>query len=131
MIKKKERKKVYEKYDGHCAYCGKEIKYNEMQVDHCIPKRNFAFHIKNGWRIPMGLSHLTELDVDHIDNLMPSCRVCNNWKKTFDLELFKTELQSQVTRLNAYSPSYRIAKAYGLIDELPVKVVFYFERFQK
>ena len=29
-IPKQVRRLVYEKYAGHCAYCGKEIKYEEM-----------------------------------------------------------------------------------------------------
>ena len=36
-ISKAMRQKVYDKYDGHCAYCGRKIKMREMQVDHIIP----------------------------------------------------------------------------------------------
>jgi len=36
---KKQRIKVYEKYNGHCAYCGKKIEYKDMQVDHIDPQR--------------------------------------------------------------------------------------------
>ena len=36
-ISKKMREAVYDKYNGHCAYCGKKIEYKEMQVDHLIP----------------------------------------------------------------------------------------------
>ena len=36
QLSKAVRRKVYEKYYGHCAYCGKEIKYEEMQIDHAI-----------------------------------------------------------------------------------------------
>lgn len=32
-ISKKTRIAVYKKYDGHCAYCGRHIAYNDMQVD--------------------------------------------------------------------------------------------------
>lgn len=28
------REKVYQKYNGHCAYCGCELQYKDMQVDH-------------------------------------------------------------------------------------------------
>lgn len=28
------RRQVYEKCNGHCAYCGCELKYEDMQVDH-------------------------------------------------------------------------------------------------
>lgn len=29
---KKIRQLVYDKYGGHCAYCGREIAYKDMQV---------------------------------------------------------------------------------------------------
>lgn len=32
-IPKKDRLKIYEKYNGHCAYCGCELNYKDMQVD--------------------------------------------------------------------------------------------------
>lgn len=37
MMNKKTRLKVYEKYGGHCAYCGEAIEFKEMQVDHIKP----------------------------------------------------------------------------------------------
>lgn len=40
-IPKKLRKQVYAKCNGHCAYCGCELEYKDMQVDHVIPL--------NGW----------------------------------------------------------------------------------
>lgn len=38
-ISKSKREAVYRKYDGHCAYCGREIAYKDMQVDHFLPLR--------------------------------------------------------------------------------------------
>ena len=38
MISKKTREIVYNKYNGHCAYCGCEIEMKDMQVDHIVPK---------------------------------------------------------------------------------------------
>lgn len=61
-ISKKIREEVYRKYDGHCAYCGREIAYKDMQVDHFLPLR--------AWRIE-------DAGTDDISNLMPSCRMCN------------------------------------------------------
>lgn len=29
-MKKEDRLKIYRKYDGHCAYCGKSIEYKDM-----------------------------------------------------------------------------------------------------
>ena len=122
-----DRTKVYEKCGGHCGYCGVEIKIKEMQVDHIIPSSFYFHHIKNKHRVPSFLSHLTESDVNHIDNLLPTCRVCNKWKSAHDLELFRKELSEQVKRLNDYSSNYRIAKKYGQIVETPNPIVFYFE----
>lgn len=122
------RQQVYDKYEGHCAYCGEKIDISKMQVDHIIPKGYFLFQIKNKHKIPKFLLHLTEVDVDHIDNLMPACKVCNNWKTVFDLETFRLEIFKQIERLNKYSASYRLAKKYGLIGEFPEdRVTFYFE----
>lgn len=36
QLTKSERTAIYNKYSGHCAYCGKEIEYKDMQVDHLI-----------------------------------------------------------------------------------------------
>ena len=36
-LTKDERMAVYEKTNGHCAYCGCELEYKDMQVDHVIP----------------------------------------------------------------------------------------------
>lgn len=32
------RRIVYDRYDGKCAICGKPISYEEMTIDHIIPK---------------------------------------------------------------------------------------------
>lgn len=98
-----------------------------MQVDHIIPQSEFIVHVKNQWRIPKFLKHLTEYDVNHIDNLMPACRICNKWKSAFTLDQFRNELFEQVKRLNDYSANYRMAKKYGLVIESVRPVVFYFE----
>lgn len=54
---KKIRQQVYDKCNGHCAYCGREIAYSDMQVDHIHPQ------YKGG--------------KDDFENLLPSCRMCN------------------------------------------------------
>lgn len=37
-MNKKQRLEIYDKYNGHCGYCGRSIEYKDMQVDHMIPK---------------------------------------------------------------------------------------------
>lgn len=127
MTPKQTREIVYAKFRGNCAYCGQFIQIKDMQVDHVIPQYGFQSYLKNKWKIPEFLSHLTENDLHHIDNLFPSCRVCNNWKSTYHLELFREEIQDQVNRLNKRHANYRMAKKYGLIEETVKPVKFHFE----
>jgi len=127
MKKKEERICVHNKFDGHCAYCGEKITVKQMQVDHIVPQYDFIWHIKNKIRVPDFLSHLTEADCDHIDNKFPTCRICNKWKATFDLETFRWELMSQPDRARARSANYRMSLRYRQIKETRHPVVFYFE----
>ena len=73
---KETRQEVYAKYKGKCAYCGREIAYKDMQVDHFVAKR--------GWN---------ESGCDDISNLMPACRMCNHYKRANTLETFRRYIQ--------------------------------------
>jgi 5-methylcytosine-specific restriction endonuclease McrA len=129
MPYKKQRQVVYDKHNGHCAYCGDKISVKDMQIDHIIPQLNYELIFKNNIQkmIPSFLKHLTIRDLHHIDNLNPACRVCNKWKSTYHLELFRYELQEQTKRLKLRSSNYRMALRYGLVQETDVKIIFYFE----
>lgn len=106
-ISKAVRVQVYQKYNGHCAYCGCEMEYREMQVDHVIPK-----YWENG--------------ADDITNYMPACRACNFYKSTFGLEEFRERVQTIPDRLeNEFI--YKLAKKYGLVIETNKPIKFYYE----
>lgn len=105
-IPKAVRQKVYEKYDGHCAYCGKPIEYKEMQVDH------IQAHYLGG--------------ADEMDNYNPACRMCNFYKGTMSIDRFREELRKLQERLKKVY-IYRLALRYGLVEEKENEVVFYFE----
>lgn len=107
-IPKKIRQKVYEKYDGHCSYCGCKMDYKEMQVDHVE-----ALYWYGG--------------SDDISNYMPACRMCNFYKSTMTLEKFRERLQTITDRLEKEF-IYRLAKNYGIIIENQKSIVFYFEK---
>ncbi len=121
------RQEILDKFSGHCAYCGEEIDLKKMQVDHVIPQYLFDRKFDMQKKAPKFLKHLNESNKDHVDNLFPACRVCNNWKNTHSLEQFRKEIGEQIRRLNEYNSNYRFAKRYGLIQETPKKIVFYFE----
>lgn len=115
------RQQVYDKYDGHCAYCGVEITLKKMQVDHIEPhwhtfteQEAIRSNIKKG-------SH-------DIDNLNPSCARCNKWKSTYTLEQFRKVVESSLDRLERDTPNFRLARDYGLIELKNKPVIFFFEK---
>ena len=108
---KEERLQVYNKYGGKCAYCGQEIEYEDMQVDHLYP-------------LNLG-------GTNDMDNLMPSCRPCNHYKHTLTLEKFRQALSEEIKVLNKSSVAYRNAKRFNLIQETNMPVTFYFEKCKK
>ena len=121
-MNKETRKFIHEKYNGHCAYCGKKITIKEMQVDHLVSK--LIFSLKSNFIY-------TDKELNDIDNLMPSCRVCNKWKSCHSVEQFRFEIESQLDRLNEYSSNFRLAKKYGLVEEKQQSILFYFEQLKQ
>lgn len=123
---KYSRNAVWEKYNGHCAYCGEEITVREMPVDHIFPK-----HLAYWLDSPVMMKDyqwMLNKDIDDTTNLNPACRVCNKWKNTWTVEQFREEIFFQVNRLEKYTAGFRMAKRYGLITETGNTVKFYFER---
>lgn len=106
-IPQKVRQSVYLMYDGHCAYCGKQIEYKDMQVDHATPLRIGG--------------------TDDISNYMPTCRSCNHYKATFDVEGFRNYLSGIHKRLMRDSIPYQVAERFGIVQHMTDDVKFYFE----
>ena len=105
-IPKAIRKIVYEKYNGHCAYCDQDLAYKDMQIDHLHP-------------VYLG-------GKDELENYMPACRACNFYKSTLSLDGFKKELKLLKKRLGGVF-IYKMALAYGVIHETDMEIKFYFE----
>lgn len=114
-ISKKTRVAVYEKYDGHCAYCGKEIEYKEMQLDHMIPRQRERF------------KKYTEEEIECFENYMPSCRRCNHYKRAHSLETFRQMIEEIPNKLFRDNYIYKVGLDYGLVSAHKQKVIFYFE----
>ena len=109
-ISKSKREAVYQKYNGHCAYCGREIAYKDMQVDHFLAKR--------GWNEPWS---------DDISNLMPACRICNHYKRANSLETFRRYI-AEIPRKLRQNYIYKVGVVYGNVIEAEKPIEFYFER---
>ena len=114
-IPKKTREAVHQKYNGHCAYCGKKIEYKDMQVDHLIPVQRERF------------KKYSEKEIECFENYVPSCRSCNHYKRAHSLETFRRYIEEIPKKLARDSYIYKIGRSYGLIVEWPQKIKFYFE----
>lgn len=113
MTKKEERLFVFNKFKGHCAYCGDPIEFNNFEVDHIE-----ALYRNDEW----GGS-------DTLENMNPACRKCNRSKSTFTIEKWRRQLYHKVTMLNRDSAVYNMAKRFGLIKETNITIKFYFETY--
>lgn len=117
-VSKKIRIKLYEKYNHKCAYCGCDIEYNDMQVD----------HVKSVY-VNTDINKQKTLDeINDINNLLPCCRQCNFYKSTFDLEAFRKRLTTTMIENLYKNFNYKMALKYNLINEDIKPVKFYFER---
>ena len=126
-MKKEERLKIYRKYDGHCAYCGKSIEYKDMQVDHLVPKNRGCY---SRWSDKEGRPVVSH-GGDCMENYMPSCRSCNLRKRDMSLEQFREAIKEQAKGLLKGAAKFQVnmSIAYGLIKpafDNPVE--FYFEK---
>lgn len=125
-IPKATRRLVYEKYNGHCAYCGREIKLGEMQVDHIIPiMRSYYGAKEDALKVRQMMVDGT---INDIDNLMPACRACNFYKSMNDIEGFRRRIMTQLEHTCRSSFQTRLAMQYGIISYTPWDGKFYFEK---
>lgn len=110
---KELRQQVYKKFDGHCSYCGRKIAYSDMQVDHLKPLCHFYF---------------SDLSIaNSFENLMPSCRRCNHYKRAESLESFRIKMTSLHERIQKIYIA-KVAIDYGIVKINPWDGIFHFEK---
>ena len=122
-MKKSDRIKVWAKYNRRCAYCGKNIEYKDMQVDHLLPLM----------RTEVGTSifgEKIEKELNNFSNLMPSCRRCNHYKRANSLETFRELLKTIHQRLKDIY-IFKVAVDYGVVKIQPFDGEFYYEKYEK
>lgn len=115
-ISKNKRRQVFDKYNGHCAYCGCELTMQTMQVDHA-----YSVFWSEYW-------DKTQAD-NSLSNLMPACRQCNFYKSDLDIEHFRKHLSTLMERVE--KPFiFRLAEKYGMIEKKVWDGKFYFEKIK-
>ena len=117
-IPRAAREEVFRKYGGHCGYCGKVLTTKDFQVDHLVPVQ------REKW------GKATEQEVENFKNFMPSCRRCNHYKRAHSLETFRRYIEEIPEKLREDNYIYKVGLDYGLVEEHPKKIVFYFEQWE-
>ena len=111
-----DRQKVYDLYNKHCGYCGKElVSIKEMQVDHIHPQ---CLKIQ---------SYHSIKDINDPKNLMPSCRRCNHYKRGDTLEQFRNKMKTLHERIESNYIN-KVAIDFGIIKMGSFDGIFYFEK---
>lgn len=82
------RKKLFAKYNGRCAYCGKPLG-RSWERDHVQPIVRFrnvrwTFSGRHGCKYPE--RHVLE-------NIVPACKPCNTDKGPLDVETWRASLR--------------------------------------
>ena len=67
------RKRVFEKTDGKCSYCGKELDPFEFHREHAIPASRGG--------------------PNRVKNIVPSCKTCNSRKRQRTLAEFRNYIR--------------------------------------
>ena len=117
-IPKKIRLALYDKYNHKCAYCGCDLEYKDMQVD----------HVESIYANTDCKQNMTEEEVYSESNLLPACRQCNFYKSTMTIEKFRESLETIMMDNLRKNFNYRLALKYGMVEENKIDIKFYFEK---
>lgn len=115
----KKRQTIWNKSGGKCWYCGCELGEKGWHADHFHPI------IRNYWKND-GSSVYPELDT--IDNLVPSCAPCNNFKHSLSIDNYRSLCTDQFENIPKYTTGARQLQRLGLLDFTPKPVVFWYEQ---
>ncbi len=96
---------VFHKYNGHCAYCGCSLHFNDMVMDSFIPEET----LRESGR---------EEEIEDLKNLMPACKTCAEMKKGKTVAAFKRDIFILLTKYGENVGAIKF-KAISKEDEPP------------
>lgn len=123
---------VYEKYGGHCAYCGCKLEkgWHVGHAEPCVRITKTEPSWKDGqYKAVTKFVGFVNPKANHLDNYMPSCPSCNINKHGDTIEQFRESIARYLKSLNLRMVQYKMAKKYGLVQETNKPVTFYFETY--
>jgi hypothetical protein len=119
---KKIRELVFNKYSGHCAYCGCIIDSKTFTIDHIEPKFR-------GYSNDELIKLKRERGFCKTENYNPCCLSCNCSKSTMTLEKWRSEISKKYDRLLRDNSTFKLLNRFGLCIRNDYKITFYFELF--
>lgn len=127
----KKRQEILAKTEGKCFYCGCELPAKGWHADHFHPIiRKLEERYDDKGRV---IGYTTGKacmypELDTIDNLVPSCAPCNNFKHSSTIEGYRWLVAEQFENTLKNSTGLRQLNRLGLIDISEKPVTFWFER---
>ena len=109
-----KKRKIAEKCNYRCAYCGCGLTLETMRRDHFHPRA------KGG--------------NNHIENLMPCCLICNSIKGILDIEDFRLRVafQKKAEGMKFSTEQIKFLNRKGVLAAMGVSTeLFFFERVEE
>jgi 5-methylcytosine-specific restriction endonuclease McrA len=119
-LKHETRLKVFNKYNGKCAYCGININLEKMHIDHIEPKYR-------GWNNEELIKYNKIKGLDDLNNYNPSCISCNCSKNTYSIDEWKIQILLKINRIRRDSSTFNILERFGIVKVVKKDFKFYFE----
>jgi 5-methylcytosine-specific restriction endonuclease McrA len=125
---KAQRRALYAKFGGRCAYCG--CKLSKMQADHLRPVIRITTD-QWGRALPASECRMVKPEHNTVANMMPACPPCNRHKGGYDLEGWRAIIERSAQIARSATSTFKAGERFGIItvNEQPVR--FYFERSTK
>jgi 5-methylcytosine-specific restriction endonuclease McrA len=131
-ISKKDRELIKQKFNGLCAYSGTVLE-DDWQVDHIKP-------LLRG----KGKYKMLFEDRDHIENMIPCQKIINHYKRSLDIETFRSwylgELHLRLSKLPKNPRTEKtkkrieylrkVASYFNITEDKPFNKKFYFETIE-
>lgn len=146
-----KRDRIFAKYGGKCAYTGKPLG-DDWQVDHMFSKADIYYQahkrvIESGLIPKMyekELRRAVKEKANSDENLFPALRIVNHYKRSLDLEGFRSRMMTFHIRLGRLPKNPKvpatvkriaymneIAEAFGITPDKPFSGKFYFEKLEE
>ena len=131
-VSQKNRIKIYQMYDGKCAYSGTDL-LNDWQIDHIDPVLRKC-----------GLNSVTYPELHTFENMVPCQRIINHYKGSLSLSDFRDWFLGGLHKRLAKLPKnprteksirkkaylLEVASFFGITPSQPFSGVFYFEQLE-